>query len=369
MPCSKSWRTQLVRLQAKESSLVSIRLNRESSLMTRTIDEIEEEAVKWWPEFLSNDPESIRLLVETHDKFLSLLKLSRPDAQGFLSLVHASDLPANVVLKHLCLLSDYGGEKIKRLAKEFRQLFPDGVLNYQYRRHAGTHVFSKETMSNPERVLSNKSLGLDGKGILTPKAKSPVFDDLLIILCFAGFSTNIVDGAFESAVIADYFGNPDKIDIFVKTRYIYVSKITSGELSNSRGQAAQQYAAKVIRESLGAGYTVDVNGKIPLPDHVQNKKGLPFDLVIKRKGSPRMVGVEVSFQVTTNSVVERKAREAHEVIERMTKQGHFVAYVVDGVGNFQRRNAWSAIIRNSHYSCAFSDKEFQGLAKFIKKSI
>ena len=61
--------------------------------MTRSIHQVEEKAIKWWPIFLSNEPESIRLLVETHDKFLSLLKLSRPDAKGFLALVHARKLP------------------------------------------------------------------------------------------------------------------------------------------------------------------------------------------------------------------------------------------------------------------------------------
>lgn len=42
-------------------------------------------------------------------------------------------MPANLVLKHLCLLADYGGEKIKRLAKEFNNLFPtfDTIVGWQ----------------------------------------------------------------------------------------------------------------------------------------------------------------------------------------------------------------------------------------------
>lgn len=337
--------------------------------MSRTIDQIEEEAVKWWPKDLSRDPESIRLLVATQDKFLSLLKLSRSEPSCFLRLIKASDLPANLVLKHLCLLADYGGEKIKRLAKEFNKLFATGVLEYDFEGQRGTWSFSKDIRAKPGRLLSNFALGLDGEGIVTSKQASPAVDDLIVILCYAGFSINIVDGAFESATIAQYFGKPDAVELFVRTRYIYVSRITSGELTNARGQAAQQYAAAELRKILGDKYQIDVNGKIPLESHMQNKRGLPFDLAVKREGGSRFVGIEVSFQVTTNSVVERKARDAPAMLRNMRSAGHSVAYIVDGVGNFQRRNAWKTIIENSDFSCAFSASEFKLLANFIKKTI
>lgn len=342
---------------------------RKVPVMSRNIDQIEEQAVKWWPRDLSRDPKSIQLLVDSQDKFLSLLKVSKNKPESFLKLIHASDLAANQVLKHLCLLADYGGEKIKRLAKEFKQLFPTGELAYSFEGQAGRWKFSEEICSKPERLLSNSALGLDGEGMLTPRPASPAIDDLIVILCYAGFSTNTVDGAFDSATISQYFGKPSAVELFVRTRYIYVSKITSGELTNARGQAAQQYAADELRELLGTGYTVEVNGKIPLADHKQNKKGLPFDLVIKRPGVRRFVGIEVSFQVTTNSVVERKARDAPAMLKNMRAAGHSVAYIVDGVGNFERRNAWKTIIENSDFSCAFSPSEFKLLSEFIKRTI
>ncbi len=342
---------------------------RKNRVMSRTIDQIEEKAVKWWPKDLSHDPESIALLVRTQDKFLSLLKVSKSDPGSFLRLAKASDLPANLVLKHLCLLADYGGEKIKRLAKEFAKLFPDGELRYNFEGSSGVWKFSSDLCAKPSRLLSNSALGLDGEGILINKQSSPAIDDLIVILCYAGFSTNIIDGAFESATISQYFGEPEMVDKFVKTRYIYVSKITSGELTNSRGQAAQQFAAAQIRKILGQGFSVEVNAKIPLAGHAQNKDGLPFDLVVKRAGRPRFMGIEVSFQVTTNSVVERKARDAPAMLRSMKAAGHYVAYIVDGVGNFQRRNAWKTIIENSDFSCAFSISEFKMLCEFIRKTL
>lgn len=342
---------------------------RKNRVMSRTFDQIEEQAVKWWPKELSKDPESIRILVDTQDQFLSLMKLSKFEPENFLNLIRASGLPANIVLKHLCLLADYGGEKIKRLAKEFKNLFPSRELRYKYGNFEGSWKFSEQTYSRSGKLLSNSALGLDGEGILSPRTNSPAIDDLIVILCYAGFSTNIIDGAFESATISQFFGKPELIDVFVRTRYIYVSKITSGELTNSRGQAAQQYAANEIRRILGSEYDVDVNAKVPVKDHLQNKGGLPFDLVIKRCGRKKCVGVEVSFQVTTNSVVERKARDAPAMLRSMRSAGHNVAYIVDGVGNFQRRNAWKTIIANSDFSCAFSRSEFNKLCEFIRKTI
>lgn len=351
------------------SSLVSRMAKRRLRKMSRSIDQIEEQAVKWWPRDLSRDPRSIQLLVDSQDKFLSLIKVSRNEPQSFLRLIQESDLAANHVLKHLCLLADYGGERIKRLAKEFKELFPAGELQYSYEGRSGRWKFSDDICSRPESLLSNPALGLDGEGMLTPKPSSPAIEDLIVILCYAGFSTNTVNGAFESATISQYFGKPSAVELFVRTRYIYVSKITSGELTNARGQAAQQYAADELRELLGTGFIVDVNGKIPLKDHKQNKNGLPFDLVVKRKGVDRFVGIEVSFQVTTNSVVERKAREAPAMLKNMRAAGHYVAYIVDGVGNFQRRNAWKTITENSDFSCAFKLSEFKLLSEFIKRSI
>jgi hypothetical protein len=95
--------------------------------------------------------------------------------------------------------------------------------------------------------------------------------------------------------------------------------------------------------------------------------GMPFDVVVTKGG--KSVGIEVSFQVTTNSVVERKARDAPAMLRSMRAAGHFVAYIVDGVGNFQRRNAWKTIIGNSDFSCAFSTSEFKLLCEFIRKTL
>ena len=73
----------------------------------------------------------------------------------------------------------------------------------------------------------------------------------------------------------------------------------------------------------------------------------------------------MSFQVTTNSTIERKANEAENRYRDMHSAGHLVAYVVDGAGNFQRSSAVTKICDNSDCTVAYSDEELSVLASFI----
>jgi hypothetical protein len=80
------------------------------------------------------------------------------------------------------------------------------------------------------------------------------------------------------------------------------------------------------------------------------------------------VGIEISFQVTTNSVIERKAGLAKSRQDLMHAAGHKIAYVIDGSGNFQRRNAVQTILSFCDCAVNFSEAGLNKLAKFIQSS-
>ena len=80
----------------------------------------------------------------------------------------------------------------------------------------------------------------------------------------------------------------------------------------------------------------------------------------------KIVGVEVSFQVTSNSTIERKATNAEDRRNHMRQEGHYVAYVLDGAGNFSRSAALTAICQSSDCTVAYSDKELDVLVEFIQ---
>jgi hypothetical protein len=81
------------------------------------------------------------------------------------------------------------------------------------------------------------------------------------------------------------------------------------------------------------------------------------------------VGIEISFQVTTNSTIERKASHASERQTLMKTAGHKIAYVIDGAGHFERSAAISKICQNSDCTVAYSDSEFDVLVDFLCESL
>jgi len=80
----------------------------------------------------------------------------------------------------------------------------------------------------------------------------------------------------------------------------------------------------------------------------------------------KYAAVEVSFQVTTNSTIERKAGQAKGRYEQIEKAGHRIAYVIDGAGNFQRETAMRTMLSHSHCSVAFSRDELNVLCNFLR---
>ena len=93
---------------------------------------------------------------------------------------------------------------------------------------------------------------------------------------------------------------------------------------------------------------------------------MSFDIVAQSpKG--KYCAIEVSFQVTTNSTIERKAGQASDRQRLLHRAGHKIAYVIDGAGNFERQSAVKTILANSDYTAAFTDEELDALAAFLRK--
>lgn len=97
----------------------------------------------------------------------------------------------------------------------------------------------------------------------------------------------------------------------------------------------------------------------------QNKRTLlSYDIVAKSpKGN--FCAIEVSFQVTTNSTIERKAGQAQARQNQLKKAGHKIAYIIDGAGNFERSSALKAISQFSDCIVTFKDSELEKLSKFL----
>lgn len=334
----------------------------------RTNAELERYACKWWPEnivILEAEASIIPTLIRTQDQFISILTLSNPnEIESIFSLINAANYPANMFLKHLMVLTDFGSEPLQRINRDFNTYFPDNTLRYSVNGCESCYEFS----SLPVRgSLTNRKMLTDVEHILRSEILNQFFKDLIVLLLVGG---NAVDdniaNIFAKCTVGNLMGNSDELREFIKQRYIFVSRITGGAQANGLGNAAQVYAANYLREHLGPMYQINSNGHIP--EVTQNDRTLTtFDLSVEHNG--RYVGVEISFQVTTNSTIERKAGQAQARYEAVEATGNYIAYIIDGAGNFQRVSALTTICQNSHCTVAYTDTEFDVLINFIQEKI
>jgi hypothetical protein len=93
----------------------------------RNISELKTKAALWWPKDLRSKnalANILPLLIKTQEDFLSLIILNKAEPFQIFELIKAAKFPANLFLKHLVVLADFGGEPIQRLGRSFKDIFP-----------------------------------------------------------------------------------------------------------------------------------------------------------------------------------------------------------------------------------------------------
>lgn len=333
----------------------------------RTIEELQSGACLYWPKDLAMKAaaiSSLSPLIETQDLFLSVLKTASKTPQSWeLVTQQSADLSPNLFLKHLMVLSDIGGERLQRFSKDFDTLFPSKKFKFIW--NGVEHVY--KFTSTAESKWTNKKLNVEKSVLLTPVAKfTPCMIDVCMLLMWGSSiieNNKLPTELVEKCMIGTLLGRSEELDTFVKQRYLAVSKITGGSTANDLGHICEEYIVGQINQYLPPHINL---GGHTIKDITHNDKNLTtFDLVATNVKTSKCVGIEISFQVTTNSVIERKAGLAKSRQDLVHKKGHFIAYVIDGSGNFHRRSAIQSLLNFSDCTVNFSAKELKKLSEFI----
>lgn len=343
----------------------------------RTLEELQKHACNWWPREVRDEANKMSvmgLLLDTQDKFVSILNLVNPsEPDSLMKLIEASSFGFNVFLKHLIVLTDFGAEQLQRVNKNFSTIFENGILEYQLPNGEPTKYKFKRLPC--KGVLNNKKMKTDTKeNLLSGKEDRALCEDVIMLLMFgAACTTSSTAAILFKCTPYTYLGNKSKIEKFVKSNYIRVSKIIAGKTANDMGNGAQLYALNFLKSKLGKEYNIRFNGTIPEVTENDGVTLATFDIVVDRKSDQShhkpYVGIEVSFQETTNSVIERKATLARNRFEKVCSHRSYMAYILDGVGNFTRTSAANLICENSHCTVAFTQEEFEVLIRFIKERL
>ena len=337
----------------------------------QTVEELAQGACNYWPTQLveeAADKSTLIPLLETQDIFINVLKFA--DATPYAwqqALAQNKKLSANLFLKHLMVLTDIGGERLQRYGKDFAQLFPTGQLQFTADDVIHTYVFS----TAKKRVWNNKKLRVE-KTLLLENRQTFDHDmlDVCMLLIWGANTTdpaNLPDEILEKAIIGSMIGDADKLEKYIKERYLFVSRQIGGSTANDLGYICEGYIKDKLQAMLPDDYTFD--GHTLRNMTLNNDQLTKFDLVISNAKTDRSIGIEISFQVTTNSVIERKSQNANNRQSIAHSHGHKVGYIIDGSGNFQRKSAVQNILNYSDFTANFSDASLSKMANYIKDNV
>ena len=301
------------------------------------------------------------MLIDSQDKFISILNISDKNPTAWKeTLKNTKSISANLFLKHLMVLSDIGGEKLMRFKTELPNLLSQNSLDYTWNSKNFTYKF--KTLGD-SKSWNNKNLSVDGDSLINEVVLNDIIEDVAMLLLFGGSALDVEfpEEIIDKCIIGNLLGENEELETFVRQRYIWVSRITGGATANSMGQLAQNFVIDYLKSHLPKWNF----GRKDIPTISQNDGRTPmkFDIVAKSP-KEKYCAIEVSFQVTTNSTIERKAGQAQARQSKLNKVGHSIAYVIDGAGNFERKSAISTILQFSDCSVTFN--EFDKLKLFLE---
>jgi hypothetical protein len=324
----------------------------------------------WPPELSEKEAELsvIPMLLETQDQFITIISVDVPGLDELFQVVNSASLAANVFVKHLVVLADFGGENLMRVNSMFDQLFPTRRLDYVWNGQLYSYDFKVLPLG---ATLNNDRLAISGRKLLEEQPLDELLQDVTALLVFGSASIDEeVANVLAKCEIGNYLGQPRDLQEFIKQRYIWVSRITGGAQANRLGQLAQDFVCEYLRNNLRIeGVDITRNGHLPGVTDRDPQENITrpsrFDVVVANGN--KYAGVEVSFQVTTNSTIERKASLARSRFEQVEGKGYKVAYVIDGAGNLiQRESATGTLCSYSDCTVAFSRPELDVLCEFLR---
>lgn len=343
----------------------------------RTIDELEKHACKWWPKEVRDEAQQISILqtlLDSQEKFISILKLANKyNYESIFNLIDAADFSYSLFLKHLVVLVDFGSEPLQRVNKDFSSLFANNSITFDIGAGNVEYTFNALPVKG---TLNNKRMKIDTVENLTSSNNADVAlcKDLIVLLTYgAAASEASTRAVLFKCTPYEYLGDEVKIEEYVRQNYIRVSRIIGGKTASDLGNVAQQYVVKYLANALGSNYCVKSNGTIPGVTQNEGSTLTTFDVVADRKNDngrhKKYVAIEVTFQETSNSTIERKGGQARDRFEKIASSRNYIAYIIDGAGNFSRRSAITVLCENSHCTVAYTPEELELLVEFIKEKI
>lgn len=277
-------------------------------------------------------------LSESYNLILDTIKKSNP-----LTLIdNLLDLEVNdsILIKHIMILLDTSAETIDR---------------------AAMYIYEKELtqLTLEDKIIKFNKLGPDySKNLSNRKIRRADKDlqkDILNILLYASQSKEFGKyETFKKCNLAEIVGDDKKLQDHLS----FLALRSSAQIKQLRavdlGNQHENYVKETIRHLIEKYGTSD-----------NRYNGQQFDLVLEN-GNKHAI-VEIAFQETTNSTIERKAKQAKNgLFNSVDENNDRLIYIIDGAGVYKRKRALKDLITNSHLICNLSDAEMDKFRTYLE---
>ena len=329
-----------------------------------TLAELRETALLWWPEEIRKEVSSSSFkhaMMATFPLFQEIVR----ESDSIHSLIdnirdfnNSNQLPANMFLRHCMLFADIGWESMKKwFGETYEEMFPNGKFasqNFEFKMPRLTQSKIRTSSSHIKKSFDYK-LKVDNLEQIIAAIR----------LLFLGSDSSMIQlGKCNLAIyLEDDDGSLFRSDAM--TKYIHVSKQTSGAEATSSGDLLEKrIAINPVTDFLNHHYP-ELNVFQCQNYAFNDEQEMVSDCWFVNSDNGYSVAVEVSFQETTNSVIERKRKDA-ENRRNLFPPECKSAFVIDGVGSIDHRpKAVEEILNNADIVVSAREDEILRLAKYI----
>lgn len=273
------------------------------------------------------------------------------------SLNRRNDLPMNIFLRHCMLFSDLGWEAIKKwFGDAFAELFPGGQLT------AHDIQFRIPRITNGRIRVSSAHI-TSAYGYKLNQEQMQHIEALISVLFYG---SDVDAQALEKCTLSVYLSDDGALfDADSQIKYIQVSRQTGGAAAAIGGSLLEtRIAIEPIIEILTTEFPNLEFSTVRQHEFAIGQQ-MTSDQWFVNEENNRAVALEVSFQETTNSTIERKRRDAQNR-QQLFPENIRSVFVLDGVGTLDHRhNAVIAIIQYSDMVVSARPDQVELLARYI----
>ncbi|OFX14206.1 MAG: hypothetical protein A2Z18_07965 [Armatimonadetes bacterium RBG_16_58_9] len=308
----------------------------------------------FWELTDEEEPSLLDDLVSTQSCFVEAVCSAQGRAENVVaSVLSRRELAPGLAVKHAMIATGFSAELMDRVVSYFQDRGIDKLsINVP---GEAPEVVQLCAMPGFNGRLSNKAIQC-GSGAL--------HRDLLVVVMFGAYARELRFSSFRRCSLGSLAGRPGACAQFFREAYLRVSPQVGGAGAVELGSKLQRRLVQELEGHLGGRVEFARTRDNRLPAAVG--EGDQYDAVyrIGPEADPRAyVAVEVAFQETTNSVIERKARQAKEARHLMERLHYKACYIVGGAGWFARPRALRTLVENS--DLCVSPNDIPKLADYI----